>query len=402
MTTSVDLPLTPFLAAAAAQPTLGPVEDSAVVWTVWATVMGLVGLAALASIAAGPVARRIGPGTLGRATVRLTRTAVLLGVLAVPAILADLAHSASKSGGYHFAAAWRSLFDGSTAGLLSGLEVTLVLVGTALLAPLTVRRVATGRARPWLLGAGLAAGAVALGTTKFPTKAPTDWGRSAFETLVWMLHLFGGSVWIGGLAGLLLLALPGGVAAADRSAFWSATIRRFAAVAMSCVAAITLSGLFLYWEHVDGPEQLFTTLYGQVLGVKILIFGALLALGVVNQFWLHPRIEALRAAGDDRPLRTVLLRQFPAVVAIEVLLGLAVLFVAPFLHGSARTQAFQAEAAKHAVSADAPLPKLPAKEASVTTLAWGTGETVVVLVVMVAGHRLSGRLARNRARAAAR
>ena len=69
---------------------------------------------------------------------------------------------------------------------------------------------------------------------------------------------------------------------------------------------------------------------------------------------------------------------------------------------SARTQAFQAEAAKHAVSADAPLPKLPAKEASVTTLAWGTGETVVVLVVMVAGHRLSGRLARNRARAAAR
>ena len=29
---------------------------------------------------------------------------------------------------------------------------------------------------------------------------------------------------------------------------------------------IALSGLFLYWEHVDGPEQLFTTMYGRTLG----------------------------------------------------------------------------------------------------------------------------------------
>ena len=77
---------------------------------------------------------------------------------------------------------------------------------------------------------------------------------------------------------------------------------------MSCVAAIALSGLFLYWEHVDGPSQLFTTMYGRVLGVKILIFGTLLLLGVFNQFWLHPRIDALRAAGDERPLRTILAR----------------------------------------------------------------------------------------------
>ena len=178
-----------------------------------------------------------------------------------------------------------------------------------------------GRARAWLLGGGLAAGAVALGTTKFPADAPEDWGRTIFETVMWMLHLLGGAIWLGGLVGLLLLALPGAVAAAERGAFWSAAIRRFSAVAMSCVAAIALSGLFLYWEHVDGPSQLFTTMYGRVLGVKILIFGTLLLLGVVNQFWLHPRIEALRAAGDERPLRTILVRRFPAMVAIEMLLG---------------------------------------------------------------------------------
>ena len=114
---------------------------------------------------------------------------------------------------------------------------------------------------------------MALATAKFPDDASDGWGRTIFETGVWMLHLFGGAIWIGGLTGLLLLALPGGVPAAERGAFWSAVIRRFSAVAMSSVAAIALSGLFLYWEHVDGPGQLLTTMYGRVLGVKILIFG---------------------------------------------------------------------------------------------------------------------------------
>jgi uncharacterized membrane protein len=212
---------------------------------------------------------------------------------------------------------------------------------------------------------------------------------------MWMLYLFGGAVWLGGLAGLALLAVPGAVAPADRGAFWSPAIRRFSAVAMSCVTAITLSGLFLYWEHVDGPSQLLTTMYGRVLGVKILIFGALLLLGAFNQFWLYPRIDALRADGDRRPLHTVLVRQFPAVVAVETLLGMALLFVAPFLHGSARNQAFQAEAAEHsAVSVD-DLPKIPAKAVSSSTWVLGTVETIAVIVVMIAGYWLSEVLARR-------
>jgi len=356
--------------------------------------MGSVGLTALALIAAGPAARRIGPDALVRVTVRLAWAAASLSVLATPAVLSDLAHGASRSGGYDYSAAWSSLYDGSNAGRLSGLEVTLSLVGAALVAPLAVRGIAASRARSWLLAGGLAAGAVALGTTKFPTKAPDDWGRTSFETVIWMLHLLGGSIWIGGLAGLLLLALPGGVAANHRGAFWAAAIRRFSAVAMSSVTAIALSGLFLYWDHVDGPSQLLTTMYGRVLGVKILIFGALLLLGIVNQFWLQPRIEALRVGGDQRPLRVILVRRFPAVVAVELLLGLTVLFVAPFLHGSARNQAFQADAAKHATSADSALPKISEKQVSPSTWVWGSAETVIVIAVMVAGHRVSGRLAR--------
>jgi copper transport protein len=359
--------------------------------------MGFVGVVALALVAAGPAARRIGTDALAGVTARLSRAAVVLGVLAVPAVLTDLAHGASPSGGYDYGAAWNLLYDGSNGGRLSGLEVTLILVGAALLAPLTVRAVAAGPLRRWLLSAGLGAGAVALGTTKFPDAVPEDWGRTVFETVMWMMHLLGGAVWLGGVAGLALLTVPGAISPADRGAFWSPAIRRFSAAAMSCVSAITLSGLFLYWEHVDGLSQLLSTMYGRVLGVKILIFGTLLLLGVVNQFWLHPRVDALRAAGDERPLRTVLVREFPAVVAVEAVLGMSLLFVAPFLHGSARNQAFQANAAKHsAVSAD-DLPKIADKAVHMSTWVWGSAETVLVVAVMVAGYLASGAIARRRA-----
>jgi putative copper export protein len=371
-----------------------------VAWTTWITLMGSVGITVLALAVAGPVARRTSPAAFGRLTARLALAAAVLSALAVPAVLTEIAQQASPSGGYDYAAAWHSLFA-DVVGVLSGLEITGTVVAAVLLAPLAVPRVTAGRARAWLLGGGLAAGAAALAVAKFPADASDGWGSTVFSTAVWMLHLFGGAIWIGGLAGLLLLAWPGGVTAARRGAFWSAMIRRYSAVAMGSVAAIVLSGLFLYWEHVDGPEQLFTTMYGRVLGVKILIFGTLLLLGMANQFWLHPRIEALRAAGDDRPLHAVLGRRFPALIGAELLLGLTVLFVAPFLHGSARNEAFQASAARHAASASAPLPKIPAKQASASTWVLGTAETLVVVAVMIGGYRVSGRVARNRAGSAA-
>ncbi|HEU5332258.1 MAG TPA: hypothetical protein VFU73_05835 [Actinocrinis sp.] len=107
--------------------------------------MGFVGVTALSLLCAGPAARRLGPDPLAAVTRRLARAAVLLGTLAVPAILTGLAHS-GKSGGYHYSAAWNSLYDGSVDGLFAG------------------------PARPWLLTAGLAAGAGALAVTKFPDK----------------------------------------------------------------------------------------------------------------------------------------------------------------------------------------------------------------------------------------
>jgi putative copper export protein len=395
------MPYTTAVAAAPPSTPLGPWVDSAVAWTTWVTLMGFVGLTVLALAVVAAPSRRAAPGTPAHVTMRLARVAVVLGVLAVPAVLTLLAQGDSETGGYDYSAAWDSLYSGGVAGLYSGLEITCSLVGAALVAPLAFGPVAAGRLRNWLLGAGITAGSVSLAVTKFPDDSGGDWGKTVIETVVWMMHLFGGAIWIGGLAGLLLLALPGAVRPSDRGDFWAAVIRRFSVLAMSCVAVIALSGLFLYWEHVDGPGQLLSTMYGRVLGVKIIIFGALLLLGMANQFLLHPRIEALRVAGDQRSLRTILVRRFPAVIAVELLLGLTVLFVAPFLHGSARNQAYQAQPSVYLGAPADSLAKLPAKQASASTWVLGTVETLAVAGIMVAGYRASGRLARRRVTAAA-
>jgi putative copper export protein len=361
---------------------LGSFSESFRSWTTWSTLMGFVGVAAFALIAAGPAARRAGEAVTLATTRRLARTAAVLGLLGLAALIA--------------ADSWATVFDGSTGGLLAGLEFTLLALGAVLVLPLAFGRLAAGPSRAWLLTGAVLAGVVSLGTTKFPVQAPDPWGRTVFETGMWLLHLSGGGVWLGGLLGLLVLALPGGVPTGQRGAFWGPAIRRFSVAAMSCVAAIALSGLWFYWEHVDGPTQLVTTMYGRVLGVKILIFGVLLLLGMANQFWLHPRIDALRAGGDTRPLLVLLTREFPAVVALEAVLVLSVLMVAPFLHGSARDQAFQADAAKTAPAGTTTLPRIGAKEVSTSTWLYGTAETVAVIAIMAGGYRVSGRLARRR------
>jgi putative copper export protein len=291
------------LSAPAPSTPLGPFEDSAVSWAFWVTLMAFAGLAALMAVVAG-AARAAGAQAEAGVRTRLARAAVAAGVLALPAVLTELAHGDS---GYDYGAAWGAVFDGTGAGWEAGLQVFGPPVGALLLLPAAVRRPGSARAGAWARRGALGLGVVALGSTEFPDAVPDDWGRESFDTAVWMLHLVGGGIWVGGLVGLLCLALPGAVPPAGRAAFWAPAIRRFSVVAMSCVAAIGLSGLFLYWEHVDGPSQLLTTMYGRVLGVKILLFGGLL-LGGFNQFWLHPRIDALRAAGEARPLRTVLVR----------------------------------------------------------------------------------------------
>lgn len=115
--------------------------------------------------------------------------------------------------------------------------------------------------------------------------------------------------------------------------------------AMACVGVVTLSGLWLYWTHVGAISQLRSSLYGRSLTVKLVLVALLVALGGFNHLWLKLRVEGMHATHNGSRINSLVDRHFRGVVAVEVLLGVGVLFVVPYLSGSARNQVFQTKIA---------------------------------------------------------
>src|SRR5262249_12542407 len=158
-------------------------------------------------------------------------------------------------------------------------------------------------------------------------------------------HLIGSSIWIGGLIALSATASLLRTAKGERNVLLPAVIRQFSLVALICVGAMILSGLWTAWIHVGGIGPLFTTLYGRTLLLKLSLVILLVALGAYNLLWLLPRIEAIRNGEEQgQSLVAVALRHFRRVIGVEVAVGVAILLVVPFLASSARSQMAQIQA----------------------------------------------------------
>lgn len=176
---------------------------------------------------------------------------------------------------------------------------------------------------PWvppLAAAGLLAG--------LPIAAHA-WGSGPGAVLADWLHLLAASLWIGGLACLLVVLLavfrdrdPGAAAQAARALVPHAS--RMAALGL---AVLLLTGLYGARMHVPGWQAAVGTDYGRILLLKILLVVPLAALGAVNRFGLRPRIEGFAtgvgaAAGAPR-----VLARFVGLVRGEVALGAGILLV---------------------------------------------------------------------------
>ncbi|WP_354644810.1 CopD family protein [Kitasatospora camelliae] len=190
--------------------------------------------------------------------------------------------------------------------------------------------------------------------------------------------MLAGTVWLGGLALLVSLAGTRGRLGDSAGLLWADLWRRFSLVAMICVGAVTVSGLWLSWKHVGAVSPLWTTGYGVALLVKVALVLGLVTAGAFNQFWLMPRIARARRADDAASLPHLTLRHFPKVVWGEVVLGVAVLVVLPFLAGSARTEAGS-----------------PKAVSSGSVLAAGAVLVLALAVSLYATARASGALSRR-------
>ncbi|WP_369386519.1 copper resistance D family protein [Streptomyces sp. CG1] len=213
---------------------------------------------------------------------------------------------------------------------------TVLVLASAMLVALLVPRV-----RRHLNTLALTALPLALAVSlvaAIPTATPKGVDQ-VLDRAFTQIHIVSGTVWIGGLALLATLTGTRGRLSENAGALWADLWRRFSFVALVCVGAVLTSGLWMTWQQVGGIGQLWTTTYGLLLLIKIVLVLGMVAAGGVNQFWLMPRIAQARRSDSTASLLRLTLRHFPRVVWAEVALGAAVLAVVPFLSGSARAEA---------------------------------------------------------------
>ena len=215
-------------------------------------------------------------------------------------------------------ALWSVLTDTSFGNVwLVRLIVTTILLGSI------AARATLGTPLPgWLVvmfSAGLLASLAAVGHTQVHDGVTRVIHASADG-----LHLLAAGAWLGGLVALFYLlamsartALPNlGSVAVDASV-------RFSWMGYIAVSAIIGSGLANAWLLVGSFGNLAATSYGQLLLVKLCLFGGMLGLAAVNRLWLVPILVRNTKAGRTGGA----LFRLRANVFAEQVLGLLIILI---------------------------------------------------------------------------
>ncbi len=144
------------------------------------------------------------------------------------------------------------------------------------------------------------------------------------------LHLVAGSVWVGGLIGLLVLAAS--LPAARRVAALVVCVPRFSTTALVSVLVLIGAGIGSAVEELPTLASLWQTSYGKALLVKIGLLGAALLLASINLLRTTPRFRASSRRPELGAPTATLLRRLVAGESLLVagaVLGAAVLSSLP-------------------------------------------------------------------------
>jgi copper transport protein len=156
-----------------------------------------------------------------------------------------------------------------------------------------------------------------------------------------VLHVVAMSVWVGGLASLVLV-LPAAtreLQPTERGRLIAAVLTRFSPLALACVAAILLTGLSQAYAYVGALDNLLDTAYGRAVLIKfVLLAGALIPLGAYNRYCSVPRLERIAVGGEAPGSAGLLLRR---ALRAEVALIVVVLGVTGALAGYAPPASLQ-------------------------------------------------------------
>lgn len=297
-------------------------------WITFLSAMAVIGLLALRLAIARPAVARVRGGVSLRGLTVAFGVAIGVALVATP-VYVDIATAKF---------ALRSAFDlGGLVPLLRSsafgrgyldLELALALLAIAAAVAIRLDRpdrptrstaslLATG-------GAALAAAATLLVPGLAGHAAQTS-PRGLSLALDW-LHLAAGSIWLGGLLGLIVLA--GTLPRERRVAGLSVIVPRFSAIAFVSVMAIIGSGTGAALVHLPTLATLWQTSYGKTVALKVILLAAAMLLAGVNLARTTPRLRAAATHPELAGGAALLLRR---LVTGEAALVLATLFAAGLL-----------------------------------------------------------------------
>jgi copper transport protein len=296
-------------------------------WITFLSVMVAVGLLALRLLIARVAVRRA-PGTSLHAVSVAFVIASLVGLIAIPvyldfAIANDSLRSVFDLGAlvplYRVTAFGRGYVD---------LEVCFALFCVAGWIALWVDRPERPRRSVAELAATTGAALAAVGVLFIPGAVghagqTSPRGLSvAFDGL----HLISGSLWLGGLIGLLVLWF--GVGRERRVPALSLVVPRFSAVALVSVLVLLGTGTGATIIHMPAVNALWQTSYGVAILVKIGLLAVAVALASGNLLRSKPRLVAARTRPElGEPAARLLGR----LISGEAIIVTAAVFVAAVL-----------------------------------------------------------------------
>jgi copper transport protein len=290
-------------------------------WVVFLSTMSALGLFVLRAVIARPVVRVVRGCSLRSLNIAF---AVALGV----ALVATPIYALLATAQFTLRSFW-DFGDVIPAVRSSGfgkdfldLELVLGLFAIAAIAALVVdrpereqRSVAELLALPAALAAGLAGLVLPALAGHAGQKSPRGLSLP-LDTA----HLTAGSIWLGGLIGLVVFWFS--VGRAGRAAALAYVVPRFSVVAFCSVLLLIGTGIGQAFQELPTFASLWETSYGQALIWKIGLLSAALLLAAVNLARTKPRLQARDASAP------LLLRR---LVQGEILFVAAALFAAGVL-----------------------------------------------------------------------
>jgi copper transport protein len=296
-------------------------------WFMFLTVMSSLGLFVFRMLIARPLLRRMPEASLKIVSRAFVLTSVL-GLIAIPVYL-DFATAIDSLRSVFDVAVLVPLFRVTAFGR-GYVDMTICFAFFCLAAwiSLWVDRPDRGHRSlvelGSLTGALLAAGAVLLIPGTAGHAAQTS-PRGLSVALDW-LHLATGSVWLGGLAGLLVLWA--GLRRSGRVQGLSVVVPRFSSVAFVSVFLLLGTGTWATINHMPALDALWLTGYGVAILVKVGLLIAAMALGAANLLLVKPRLATPRTSAEQGDSASRLLRR---TVGSEALLVGSAVFVAAVL-----------------------------------------------------------------------